>query len=571
MKDSWYTVLFRSFTISKERKLAEKVIHTLSTSERVVIGILVFIFAGSALLLVRDVQNEFLVEVPDHGGSISEGVVGAPRFVNPLLATLNADTDLVLLTHSGLLRALPGGGLIPDIAEDYTISEDGLTYTFRIRNDAYFHDGTPVHAEDIEFTVLNAQDQTIKSPKRANWDGVEVVVINEKEIQFILDQPYAPFLENTTLGILPKHIWINVDIDQFAFSQFNIEPIGSGPYKVADVKRNSSGVPEKYILKSFKEYTLGKPYIDKIEMRFYGNEEELLSAYRRGNIENINSISPEKLDALGDINIEQSPLPRIFAVFFNQNQETLFAKREVRRALDLSLNKDRIVESILAGYGTVINSPLPPHVAKNSGSEYSIEKAVTILVENGWEKNEDGVWAKKDTLLSFSLSTSNTPELRAVAGIVEEEWEDFGALIDLQIFEPGALNQNVIRPRNYDALLFGEIVGRELDLYAFWHSSQMNDPGLNIALYANIATDKLLEDARQIANREERLEKYSMFEDEIYSDSPSVFLYSPDFIYIINKKINGVNVGSVTIPGERFLNIHKWYIKTNKILKLFNK
>jgi peptide/nickel transport system substrate-binding protein len=266
----------------------------------------------------------------------------------------------------------------------------------------------------------------------------------------------------------------------------------------------------------------------------------------------------------------QAPLPRIFGVFFNQNQSTLFAKREVRRALDLALNKERIVESILGGYGSVINSPLPPNVAKIRESEYSIEKATLILEDNGWKKNEDGIWEKKDTLLSFSLSTSNTTELKAVASIVEEEWENFGALVDLQIFEPGVLNQNVIRPRKYDALLFGEIVGRELDLYAFWHSSQMNDPGLNIALYANIAADRLLEDAREISDREERLKKYSLFEDEIYTDSPSVFLYSPDFIYIFDKKINGINVGSVTVPAERFLNVHNWYIETNQIWKLFN-
>lgn len=570
MKDSWYTVLFRSFNISKERKLSEKIIHSLSISEKVVLGILLFFFIGSGLLLLKGVQDEFLIEVPAFGGSITEGVLGAPRFVNPLLATLNADTDLVLLTYSGLLRSLPEGELISDLAKDYTISDDGLVYTFRIRNDAYFHDGMPVRAEDIEFTVLYAQDQTIKSPKRANWDGVRVVVINEKEIQFILNQPYAPFLENTTIGILPKHIWSGVDIDQFAFSQLNIEPVGSGPYKVVNIRRNNAGVPEQYTLNSFNKYTLGKPNINRITMKFYSNEEDLLNAYKKGKVGNINSISPENLESLGKINTDKTPLPRIFAVFFNQNQSTIFTNREVRRALNLSLNKERIVESILSGYGTVINSPLPPNVAKSNENDYSIEKATSILEENGWERDEGGIWAKKDARIEFSLSTSNTPELKAVASIIEEEWENFGVLVDLQIFEPGVLNQNVIRPRKYDTLLFGEIVGRELDLYAFWHSSQRNDPGLNIALYANITSDKLLEEAREISNKEERLEKYSLFEDEIFLDAPAVFLYSPDFIYIYKDKIKGVDIGSVTVPAERFLNVHNWYIETNKIWKFFN-
>ena len=163
------------------------------------------------------------------------------------------------------------------------------------------------------------------------------------------------------------------------------------------------------------------------------------------------------------------------------------------------------------------------------------------------------------------------PELKAAAGIIAEEWRSIGADVDLKIFETGDLNQNVIRPRKYDALFFGEIVGRELDLFAFWHSSQRNDPGLNIALYANITVDKLLEDARTTADYSERLIKYEEFEQEIAEDIPAIFVYSPDFIYIIPKNIKGLELGSVTTPSERFLNIHEWYIETDSVWSFFAK
>lgn len=181
-------------------------------------------------------------------------------------------------------------------------------------------------------------------------------------------------------------------------------------------------------------------------------------------------------------------------------------------------------------------------------------------------KTKDGV-----EILSFSLATSDVPELKAAAQIIVQEWKSIGADVDLKIFETGDLNQNVIRPRKYDTLFFGEIVGRELDLFAFWHSSQRNDPGLNIALYANITADKLLEDARTIADYSKRLTKYEEFEQEIAKDIPAIFVYSPDFIYVVPENINGLELGSVTTPSERFLNVHQWYIETDSVWSFFTK
>ena len=202
------------------------------------------------------------------------------------------------------------------------------------------------------------------------------------------------------------------------------------------------------------------------------------------------------------------------------------------------------------------------------------KSAREMLENNGWEFDEETkIWGKKtkksESQLRFSLSTSDTPELKAVAEIIVEEWRELGAEVSLKIFESGDLNQNVIRPRKYDALLFGEIVSRELDLFAFWHSSQRNDPGLNIALYANITADKLLEDARAATDRNVMIEKYEEFEKEVDADVPAVFVYSPDFIYITPKNVKALELGAVTTPAERFLNIHQWYIATDKIWNFF--
>lgn len=581
----------RNFSVRGVNKL-EEAFKKMSDSEKLITLFFSFLLLLSVLMILGKINTYLVIEIPTNGGELKEGVIGFPRFVNPLLASSDADRDLTILVYSGLMRATPNGDLVHDLAESHTISDDGLIYTFKIRDNARFHDGTRVTADDILFTISKTRDTILKSSKRANWEGVVVEKLSEREVQFFLREPYTPFLENTTIGILPKHIWENVEPEQFAFSSFNIEPVGSGPYKIKGVNRNSSGIPEFYSLESFEDYTLGKPYIDKIEIHFYSNEELLIKAYKDGKVDAINSISSETANELSKNNrrIEQFPLPRIFGIFFNQNQEPLFANREVRKALNIAVDREKIVSEILGSYGTPITSPIPgsvinqeifsPEVLDESASSTEQvllsrdEVARAILKDSGWKFNEEKDVMVKETKtedleLRFTISTSNAAELKKVADIVKESWEKIGARVEVQLFEIGNLNQDVIRPRKYDTLLFGEIVGRERDLFAFWHSSQRNDPGLNIALYANITVDTLLEDIRTTANKDVRRDIFDAFENEIQNDVPAVFLYSPDFIYVVPKNIKGFNLGTVTTPAERFLAIYEWYIKTDRVWQFF--
>ena len=570
------TISSREHSLSFYQRIRATV-EALSPFEKLVFGGLLLLLAViSAFQLIR-INNTFLTVVPTEGGSLVEGIMGSPRFINPLLAISDADRDLSALVYSGLLKPSSDGTLIPDLADGYTISPDGLTYTFTIREDAVFHDGTPVTAEDVRFTIGKAQDPAIKSPRRASWEGVQVTVEDAQTVVFTLSAPYAPFLENMTLGILPKHIWGHADASEFPFSQFNTEPIGSGPYSINSIKRDTSGIITSYELKAFSDYTLGEPFIKTLTTRFYPNEETLVEAYRSREVEGISGISPQRAAALGAENttVLRTPLPRIFGVFFNQNKAPVFSDIAVRRALDLALPKQAIVDSVLAGYGSPLEGPLPIGVAAASSSAQSAQEertrmARTYLEEDGWEQNaETGIWEKDDAPLAFSISTADTPELKEAAEAIAQEWRAFGADVTVKIFEIGDLNQNVIRPRDYESLFFGEIVGRDLDLFAFWHSSQRNDPGLNIALYTNITTDQLLTDARKTLERDARLEKYHAFETELIEDAPAVFVYSPDFLYFIPTRIAGIELGTITAPEERFLNVHQWYVETDRVWTLF--
>jgi len=576
-------IFTKEFYIPKLDRLGN-IIGSFSLLEKLIFFIFSILFIITSLGMLLNVNAHFLVKVPKFGGTLTEGVVGTPRFINPVIAISDADRDLTSLVYSGLMRTTEDGTLVPDIAEKYEISEDGLEYHFYLKENAVFHDGKPVTADDVIFTILQTQDPAIKSPRRANWDSIAIEKINDKEIIFRLSQPYNPFIFNTTMGILPKHLWGNIVADEFAFSSLNINPVGSGPYKVKDVNRDSAGIIEEYVLQANPDFILGKPFIKNIVVRFYRNEQEIITALRDDKIETINGISPDSAKELQDegFRIEQLPLPRIFGVFFNQNQAPILANKAVRQALDASVNRKGIIDGILKGFGNEIKSPIPesliPFEVLESDTEKEeltpTEKGLEILTDAGWEVNEDGFMEKENKgskdVLRFKISTGNVPELIEIAEYVVSEWRKIGADASLEIFESNDLNNNVIRPRKYDSLFFGEVIGRDLDFYAFWHSSQRNDPGLNIANYANIDVDRYLENVRNTQDDEKNLEYYREFEKEIQKDTPAVFLYTPDFIYILPKNLEGTLPRNISTPSERFMNVYKWYLETDTVWSIFS-
>jgi len=500
------------------------------------------------LALLYKADKSFAVEIPTQGGILKEGIVGTPRFINPILAISDTDRDLTTLIYSGLMRVSENSQLAPDLAESYEISNDGLCYTFNLKPNLEWSDGQPLNADDVVFTIDLIKNNQTKSPKRASWEGVSVEKLDEKKVQFCLQKIYAPFLENTTIGIMPKHIWKDLTIEQLSSSDFNIKPIGSGPYKIQSISKNSSGITTSYTLNANKNFALHQPYIETLILKFYPSENKLIDGYERNEIDSLSAVSPKNV---ADIKKEESVLktyllPRVFGVFFNQDNAKIFTDKEVKRALDLGVDKELIIEEVLKGFGVALNNPLPPVTREISGEkeknyEKNLAQAKTILEKAGWKMNKEGVREKtttaknkkKETVkLEFSLSTSNVEELSQTAQLLKKMWGKLGAKVDVRVYEIGDLEQNVIRPRKYNALLFGESMARDPDPFAFWHSSQRNDPGLNIALYTNISVDKILEDARAIFDQNKREAKYEQFQKEINKDAKIAIKFPEIFFKI---------------------------------------
>lgn len=560
----------------------DKAVKTFSITEKFILGVALTVLICSTLFILYRVNESFLIEIPREGGELNEGLIGTPRLINPILAISETDKDLVSLIYSGLMRVASGNQLETNLAESYEISEDGLEYKFTLKENITFHDGTEITTDDVIFTILSAQNPELKSPKRSNWEGISVEKISDKEMIFRLKQPYAPFLNNLTIGILPKHIWEEIDINEFNLSIFNTEPIGSGPYQIKKITKDKIGIPQIYSLESFSNFALGEPHIKNINFYFVKNQDELMAKYMSKEVESIHGIDPEtaKLLEQQGARVEKFPLPRIFGIFFNQDQATVLSSNRVRSALELATPKNLIVENVLQGYGSIIDSPVPNYLIESDESdlrslEERIAEAEEILTDAGWERNEEGIMISETDdemrMLSFSIATANVPELVEAAEIVAENWRKIGADVRVEKYETTDLNPNVIRPRNYDALLFGMVIGRDFDFYAFWHSSQRNDPGLNISKYANIDVDAILEDLRVADEPEVINDLLGQFKAEIQKDIPAIFLYTPEFIYVLPYKVSGVSLNNITSAEERFLNIHEWYVSTDKIWKIFNK
>lgn len=583
MRDLWRTAT-KDFSVPAFEK-AEAIFRSFSASGRILFLFFAWMLVVSTVGLLYLLNDHTLVAIPAHGGSFAEGIVGAPRFINPVLAISDADRDLAILTYSGLLRATAEGSYTTDLAELYEVSPDGKTYTVTLRENARFHDGRLVTADDVVFTIAKTQDPVIKSPARANWDGVGVEVLDARTIRFTLKAPYAPFIKNLTFGILPKYLWEKISSEEFPFSNLNTSPIGSGPFKIGRITRTPSGIPSSYELRAFGDYAQGAPYLTGLTIRFYQNEDELVAALKRGEIDAASDLSPAILSKLESFPIKHAPLNRVFGVFFNQNQSLILRDKDVRKALADSIDKEALITEVLGGYGTPLEGPVPPTVLhlplfpqtrKATTSDPALY-AREQLLKKGWKEGENGILKKtsgsgknaQTTILSFSLSTGNILELRAAAEYLRTTWSKVGAQVDIKIFDQGDLSQNVIRPRKYDALLFGEVVGRELDLFAFWHSSQRNDPGLNIALYANSNADTLLEQLRETGQVGQRMQLYEQFNAELEKDIPALFLYTPDFVYVFPDRIKGFEPGFIETPSERFLSAASWHREVEYVWPIF--
>lgn len=564
------------------------------------------LFLSVSFLAVRFYQNN-VETAPIQGGDYTEGLIGIPRFINPLYSGVSdVDSDISRLVFSSLFYRDKHGYLISDLAEEYEISEDNKVYTVKIRQDAEWHNGNPVTIHDLIFTFNAIKNPVFNSTLRNSFLGVTIEQIDNESAKFILEEPYASFWDFLTFGIIPENLWMQIPPETASLAELNLKPIGSGPYKFHSLTKDRNGVIKSYNLTANNNYYRNEAYIKNITFNFFPSVNEAVSALNEKTIDGIGFLpayAKERLVSQSSLFFHELKLPHLTAIFLNQNKNANLKDLKIRQALSLAINKERIVDEIFHGGVEIINGPILPgnfaHKEDVKKYHYDIEEAKKLFEESGWEKikisaedlqkaqagldseNEEaekeelekivrmgeGEWFydnKNKVYFIMNLTTVDNGDNARVVEKIKKQWEEFGVKTELSIVAPAEIQSSVIKPRNFEALFYGQVVGSDPDVYVFWHSSQRGENGLNIADYSNSSADKLLEDARLIADQEERIKKYHEFQDKIAEDVPAVFMYSPLYTYVQSRKINGFDVKNILKSSDRFNNITDWYIKTGK-------
>lgn len=569
----------------------------------IIIGALGIALVSAIALLIIFFNRNF-DRVPADGGDYTGGLIGAPQYINPLLAQNDVDIDLSRLIFSGLMKYNKDLKVVPDLAERYEVSEDHKVYTFVLRENARWHDGEPVTAEDIIFTFESIQNTDFRSPLIISFRGVAIEKIDERTVRFTLSQPYPSFLEVLTAGILPEHLWREISPINANLTEYNIKPVGSGPWMFETLSKDRLGNIKTYNLKPNFAYYDQKPHLQHLTFKFYPDFVSAVEALKNHSVEGISFLPKElkpQLASQKSLYTYSFYLPQYTAIFFNQKKLDALRDKNVRQALALGIDKQRILADALELEGEIIQSPLLPvaiTLQDDKVLNFRPNQANKLLDDAGWKRiSQDEYKAFKfsqltssssptstepiaenidgdteelqefyrkdgDIILEITLTTVNHPVNVKTAEIIKHQWENIGVKVNISVIDSSRITREAIKPRNYEVLLFGIIVGSNADPFPFWHSSQVADPGLNLAQFSHRDADKQLEGARATnVTDDKKTEHYTSFVEILAQDVPAVFLYNPTYAYVVDKKIKGVDIDRINIPADRFNNINEWYSK----------
>ena len=555
--------------------------RVLTKKEKKIAFILLLVGFLSFLLLIGRIYFSKSEMKPTADGKYIEGLVGELKYINPILAVNDIDQALGRLIFSGLLKYDKNLELIPDLAEDLPIKHEQKKYTLCLKKNLFWHDGEKLTIDDIIFTYELAKNPIFKNPllkrlKHVNVN-VNVVKVDNYCLEFNLQKSSTAFLSDLTLGILPKHIWGNIDLDKFFQSEFNLKPVGSGPFKFVSLAKDNSDKIKFYILNENKKFHGKIPYIQEITFKFYSNFTDSIEALKTNQINGL-GYSPkgvtEKLSEIINLKHYQFNLPYYTAIFFNlraEDDKALFwQEKAVRVALAHLIPKQDIFTSVFNSEGIVIHGPTLPHsFAFNPDLkkyEFNPELAQKILIEADWKKNTKGFWEKNGERLEISLTTVDRPDFQQTVKLIQKSWQSIGIFVKLITISTEQVKE-VIFNHNYQALLYGVLQGFNLDPYPIWHSSQSEPPGLNLTGFKHRRMDELLEKAALSDSQEIKREYYYEFQEILADNLPAIFLHNPTYSYLVDQKIKGIELDRLNRPEDRFIDIENWYIKTKRTLK----
>ncbi len=504
------------------------------------------------------------------GISISEGLVGSVQRLNPLLITTQAERDVTSLIFEGLVTINEFGEPSADLAEDWVVSRSGYEYVVQLRQDILWQDGIAFTADDVLFTYHLLADTAFPLTEMSLfWQTVEIEKLGDYLVRFRLAQPLASFPTLLTDGILPQHALLGTTAVQLANHPFNLTPVGTGAYQL-DHLRSSNGQQidgiDLRIAPTYRQRREGQDgyAIEHLQFRLFTSFDAALSAFIDGSIQTLASTSMDNrpdLLGLGTANVYTQIEPTVGMLIFNWNEDEgtrFFTDLRVRRGLQLSLNRSNPVELALLNQAVVANSPLHPdswaynaqftYPNPNPAQAYNLFENATITVPEDADLG--------DARYRFSILTPDEVALIAIANNIAGQWSQFNLDVSVEI-----VNQDVYIERlaigDFDTAIVEYILGADPDVFAYWHADQ-HDEGFNYGRVSDARISEILERGRQTVSNLSRVEIYRNFQVEFANQVIAIPLYYPLYSYAVDQSVEGVQLGFISSPEDRFRTLQDW-------------
>ena len=528
-------------------------------------------FQSQSTELAISSGNVCMTRVPAAGGIFAEGVVGLPQYLNPLLSDPNpVDRQISSLIFDGLTTYDENGRLAPVLAESWTVSEDGRTVRFRLRQDVTWQDGEPFTAEDVVFTYGLMQDETFpgSAALKSLWQSVTITPVDEFTVDIILQEPYAPFMEATTRGIMPAHAFDGETAVNIATHPFNQMPVGTGPWMVDTVQDwQETGrlqlVPNPMVWRQGTE-------IPTLEFQFYPDEAAMLTALQDGRIQAINQINSSTLPAaavIPGIRLFTAESPRYTELLFNMRETAvpLLQTVEGRQALAYALDRQQIVNDVLNGQGLLLEGPyLPNNWAYNPNelTPYAQDTATagSLLDTAGWTLIEgQAVRQSEGSPLNIRLLTLASDPYTSLAQAIADQWSALGIRTEMITAQTGTQLREWLANGEFDVALVDVTPTRDPDLYDFWSQEAIID-GQNYGGWNNRRASEALESGRQLWGVAERRPSYDAFLRIFNNELPALTLYQHAYTYALSDTVNNAEIGKITHPRDRYETFADWFL-----------
>lgn len=523
-------------------------------------------------------QRSYTMVTGVEGGTYAEGVRSEVATLNPLYARTSGENAAARLMFSSLFTHDKTGTIRGDLAERYSVHDDGKRYRVTLKPTIFWHDNTRLTADDIVYTVELMKDPTSRIASSASWGNIDIKKIDDRTVDFVLPAVYAPFPSALTFYVVPQHILGKMSPSEVRDSNFATRPVGSGPFSF-NMRQDVEGRDEYTVVHMNRnaKYYDGAPKIERFQLHMYSAQESLMRALRSRAVNAVSGLSSnsyKQFEGSDEYAVRSEPTHSGVFALFNTRSSTTLGDNEVRKALQLGTNTKKAIAT-LPNQATSLDSPILPSQTDLSGVEkpaLDSKRAEVLLDEAGWKKDRSGKRYKDDQPLSLKVVSIKDADYEPVVANLAKQWRALGADVTVQTIDTSDPTQNlantILQPRDFDILVHELYLGSDPDVYAFWHSSQATERGLNFSSYRNGISDDALSSARLRVESDLRSEKYKSFARQWYRDAPALGLYQSQLTYVHTNKLTTFDDRTNLVTAhDRYNDVIYWTAQQGTVYK----